>query len=276
LSRDQGAPAVESWDVPAHSVLTLRPATRDYCVSVFVLNEGERIRTQLRRMTTLTDSVDVVVADGGSIDGALDEAFLRSTAVTTLLTKTGPGRLSAQMRMAFAHALGQGYRGVVTIDGNGKDDPEDIPRLVRALEEGYDHVQGSRFLPGGRAINTPWARLLGIRLIHAPLISWAAGVRYTDTTNGFRAYSRRLLTDPRVAPFRSVFSGYELHYYLAIRAARLAHRTVEVPVTRRYPARGRVPTKIKPLTGHYVVLKSLVQACLGRFDPKEPGTAAKE
>ncbi len=99
-------------------------------------------------------------------------------------------------------------------------------------------MQGSRFVPGGRAVRTPWARYLGIRLLHAPLISLAAGHRYTDTTNGFRAYSARFLSDPRVAPFRDVFSAYELHYYLAIRAARLGFRVAELPVTRTYPSHG--------------------------------------
>jgi hypothetical protein len=99
------------------------------------------------------------------------------------------------------------------------------------------------------------------------MISLAAGTRYTDTTNGFRAYSRRLLADPRVAPLRDVFMGYELHYYLAIRAARLGFRVVETPVTRRYPASGKTPTKISPVRGNLRVLRTLAAAVLGRFDP---------
>ena len=65
-------------------------------------------------------------------------------------------------------------------------------------------------MPGGEHSHTPLSRYVGVRLLHAPLVSLAAGVRYTDTTNGFRAYSRRFLADGRVAPFRSVFEGYEL------------------------------------------------------------------
>jgi hypothetical protein len=153
------------------------------------------------------------------------------------------------------------------MDGNDKDDPAAIPRFVKALDEGCDHVQGSRFVAGGEAVNTPWSRLLGIKLLHAPLISVAARRRYTDTTNGFRAYSRRLLEDPRVAPFRDVFSRYELHYYLAIRSARLGYRVTEVPVRRAYPREGKTPTKISPLRGNLLVLSTLAKACLHRFDP---------
>ncbi|HEX8431253.1 MAG TPA: hypothetical protein VF625_08190, partial [Longimicrobium sp.] len=142
-----------------------------------------------------------------------------------------------------------------------------IPAFLRALDEGYDHVQGSRYVPGGVAVNTPLSRHVGVMLLHAPLISLSAGTRYTDTTNGFRAYSRRLLEDPRVAPFRDVFQAYELHYYLAIRAARLGFRVTELPVTRAYPRGGKVPTKISPLRGNLRVLRTLFQACLHRFDP---------
>src|SRR5690606_15118792 len=111
--------------------------------------------------------------------------------------------------------------GVIAIDGNDKDDPTAIPAFAAALDRGVDHVQGSRYLPGGHHEHTPLLRHAGVRLLHAPLISRAAGVRYTDTTNGFRGYSATLLRDPRVQPFRHVFSRYELHYYLAIRAGEL-------------------------------------------------------
>ena len=61
--------------------------------------------------------------------------------------------------------------------------------------------------------------------------------------------------------------GYELHYYLAIRAARLGFRVTETPVTRRYPASGKTPTKISPVKGNLRVLRTLAAAVLGRFDP---------
>jgi hypothetical protein len=256
-----------TWEVPAHEKHVFAPRRSRHCVLVFVLNEGERIRRQLAAMHDLARTHDVVIADGGSTDGAVAPERLREAGVRALLVKTGPGKLSAQMRMGLAWALAEGYEGAILIDGNDKDDPAAIPDFARALDEGWDHVQGSRFVPGGRAVRTPLARLLGIRLLHAPAVSLAAGFRYTDTTNGFRAYSRRLLLDPRVAPFRAVFSAYELHYYLAIRSARLGFRVKELPVTRAYPAGETTPTKISPLRGNLRVLGTLARACLHRFDP---------
>jgi glycosyltransferase involved in cell wall biosynthesis len=260
-----------TWQVPAHTVCELRQKKSRYCVTIFVINEGQKIRKQLAKMRSLADTIDIIIADGGSTDGSLDEVYLREQRVRSLLVKTGPGKLSAQMRMAFAYALGQGYEGIIPMDGNNKDDPAAIPLFVQALDSGVDHVQGSRFIPGGQAINTPISRLAGIKLLHAPAISWASGFRYTDTTNGFRAYSRRFLLDPRVAPFRDVFSTYELHYYLAIRAGELGYTVKEVPVTRAYPAKGPTPTKISPLKGNLLVVKTLLKACLHKFNPQSTG-----
>jgi dolichol-phosphate mannosyltransferase len=251
--------------VPEHDRHVFSAKRHRYCVSVFCINEDGRLRDQLRAMQPLADRIDIVVADGGSTDGSTEG--LSELGVRALLVKRGPGRLSAQMRMAFAFALGEGYDGVVVIDGNGKDEVGAIPRFMELLDAGYDHVQGSRYVPGGRGINTPLARTLAVRLLHAPLITLAARKRYTDTTNGFRAYSRRLLTDPRVQPLRDELSGYELHYYLAIRAARLGFKVVETPVTRAYPASGAVPTKIKGVRGNLGVLRTLLGAVMGRYNP---------
>ena len=259
------APATRQ--LPAHTTSVLAPRRTRHCVCIPVLNEAAHLPAQLARMVGIAGMPDVVVADGGSTDGGADPERLRAAGVRALLVKTGPGRLGAQIRMGFAWALDEGYQGVILIDGNGKDDPAAVPEFARALDEGWDFLQGSRFVPGGRAVNTPLLRLLGIRLVHAPLVSLAARTRYTDTTNGFRACSRRLLEDQRVAIFRDALSGYELHYYLAIRAARLGFRVKEIPVTRTYPPEGRIPTKISPLRGNLNVLRALVAACLGRYDP---------
>lgn len=255
------------WELPEHRIVQFRPKRTDYCVAIFVINEGERLLAQLGKMEDIAERIDILVADGGSTDGSTSHEVLSAQRVRALLVKEGAGELGAQIRMGFAYALTQGYEGIVTIDGNDKDDTSAIPSFVKALEEGYDHIQGSRFIRGGVHVNTPPLRLWAIKLIHAPLVSLAAGFRYTDTTNGFRAYSRKFLLDPKVAPFRDVFSAYELHYYLAIQAPRLGYRVKELPVTRSYPSTGAVPTKIRSLSGYTLLLRNLLGACFHRYDP---------
>jgi glycosyltransferase involved in cell wall biosynthesis len=205
--------------------------------------------------------------DGGSTDGSLDLGMLRDKGVQGLLVKTGPGKLSSQLRCGYAFALEQGYAGIVTIDGNDKDDPQAIPRFIDTLKDGVDFVQASRFLPGGVAENTPKFRDFAIRWIHAPMLSLFSGFHWTDTTQGFRAYSRKMLLDPKVAPFREIFSTYELLAYLSYRVPKLAYRCVELPTIRRYPATGQIPTKISSVKGNLSVLQVLFRACFGTYDP---------
>jgi dolichol-phosphate mannosyltransferase len=271
-----GAPGDRpDWVVPAFEVRFQSGRRHRQCVVIPVINEGGRILNLLRRMAKLdiADQADIIVVDGGSTDGSLSEPTLRDLGVAALLTKTGPGKLSAQLRCAYSFVLDQGYEGIVTIDGNDKDDPEAIPRFLAALNEGVDFVQASRYVAGGIAENTPLSRNLAIRLVHAPLTSWASGFHWTDTTQGFRAYSRAVLLDPRVAPFRAVFVCYELLAYLSCRVPRLGYRCLELPTARRYP-KGEVPTKISSINGNYAVLKTLLKACLGRFDPPSDGLAS--
>lgn len=258
----------KSWSFPDFEFTEINPKANDYCVCVFVINEGDRIQKQLKAMKLFSKKVDIIVADGGSTDGSLEEDFLKKQNVRALLTKKGKGKLSAQMRMAFAWALSEGYKGVIVVDGNGKDDITAIPNFVKLLNEGYDHVQGSRFIKGGKAVNTPLSREIGLHFIHAPLISIASRKRHTDTTNGFRGYSAELLRDEDIAVFRDVFMTYELHYYLAIESSRRAkYRTIETPVTRTYPKKGKTPTKISPIKGNAHVLAVLFRAVAGKYKP---------
>lgn len=255
--------------VPTYENHQLASKSSDYCVCVFVINEGEKLLGQLARMQPVCQGLaDVVVADGGSTDGSTELKRLGTLGVNTLLVKTGPGKLGSQMRMAFDWALTRGYQGVVVIDGNGKDGVEAIPGFIEALRQGIDHVQGSRFISGGHHENTPKSRILGLKWLHAPLIRLASGFPYTDTTNGFRAYSSRLLTSPEINPFRDCFTGYELHYHLAVEAGRLHFNVKEIPVSRVYPKAGKVPTKISPIKGYANVILKLLLASSGYYSDR--------
>ena len=257
----------DAAEVPAHQVVFSNPRSSRYAVLIPVINEGDRILRQLGGMAESRYGYDIVIADGGSTDGSMDVARLKDAFhVSALLVKTGPGRQAAQLRMGFLFALQCNYEGVITIDGNGKDDHSAIPRFAKALDDGFDFVQGSRYAPGGAAINTPWDRALAVKCLHAPIIRAASGFAYTDTTNGFRGMSRRLLLDERVRPLRAVFDGYNLNFYLSIRAAKVGLRVCEIPVRRSYP-QGAAPTKIGAFSGRLEILKETILAANGAYDP---------
>jgi dolichol-phosphate mannosyltransferase len=263
-------PAVRNtWQVPEFTIQHWHEKQKQHCIVIPVINEGNRIINLLNRMQSLGIAAlaDIIIVDGGSTDGSLDFGRLNALDVRGLLIKTGHGKLSAQLRCAYAFALDMGYMGIITIDGNDKDDPAAIPDFLAALDRGIDFAQASRFIKNGVAVNTPPIRDFAIRFIHAPALSVASGFPWTDTTQGFRAYSRRILLDSRVAPFRDVFISYELLAYLSYRIPKLGYACCELPTTRQYPV-GEVPTKIGGLKGNLAVLKILFKACLGHYNPE--------
>jgi glycosyltransferase involved in cell wall biosynthesis len=257
------------WQVPAYEEIFWLGRAKQYCVVIPVINEGNRIGKLLSRMSTLNidQHADIIIIDGGSTDNSLEPDILKNNNVRGLLVKRGPGKLSAQLRCAYAFALDHEYEGIVTIDGNDKDDPEAIPRFIEELKNGVDFVQASRFLQGGVAENTPKSRDLAIRLIHAPMLSISSGFKWTDTTQGFRGYSRKMMLDNKVAPFRDIFLTYELLAYLSHKIPKLGYKCKELATVRRYPV-GEVPTKISGIKGNLAVLLVLFRACGGCFDPK--------
>ncbi len=258
-----------TWQVPSFNSPLWLGRQHEFCVVIPVINEGARIGSLLDRMAALriANMADIIIVDGGSTDGSLALDRLQAHGVRGLLVKTGPGKLSAQLRCVYAFALDQGYEGIISIDGNDKDDPAAIPRFIEALQQGVDFVQASRFVPGGMAENTPLMRDFAIRFIHAPMLSLFSGFKWTDTTQGFRAYSRKMLLDPQIAPFRDVFQTYELLAYLSYRAPKLGYRCVELPTIRRYP-KGEVPTKISSFKGNLSVLQVLFKTCFGFYNCK--------
>lgn len=257
--------------VPTYSVIEFKDRQTNYCLLIPILNEEANISKELLRAKEhgIPDECDIIICDGGSSDNGANPDLLASYGVNALLVKLGPGKQGAQLRMGFWWALQRGYEGFISIDGNNKDSIEDVPCFIEKLDEGYDFIQGSRYLPGGHAINTPMFRHLSVKLLHAPIISLTARHRFTDTTNAFRAYSRRYITHPGVKPFRGIFIGYELLAYLSVRASQLHLRVCEIPVTRAYPKTGKIPTKISPIRGSFRIFIILIKNFLGRYKAEE-------
>ena len=191
----------------------------------------------------------------GSTDGG--PALLRQHGIPVLdLPHTGAG---ACIKRAVGYAQEHGYDILVVMAGNNKDEPEEIPRLLQPiLQDGYDYVQGSRFLPGGGYPNLPTFRRVAIKLL-STLFSLYAGTRCTELTNGFRAYRIGLFSDPRIDIWQPWLDGYEYEYYVHWKAYTYGYKVKEVPVTKSYPADKSVQySKIPPFTGWWHMLRPFV------------------
>jgi dolichol-phosphate mannosyltransferase len=218
--------------------MTERPSV---AIVLPVYNEGAVVADLVRRMPPERD--DVFVVDDGSTDQGPD---LAREAGATVLSHGRRRGVGAAIRSGLSAARERGHSYVVVMAGNGKDDPAEIPRVLEPLHDGYDYVQGSRFLRGGAYRNLPAGRHLLMRG-YTLLFRLLTGFPLTDVTNGFRAYRLALLDDPRIRLDQEWLDGYELEYYLHYKVLTLGYRVREVAVSKNYLAGKRDYSKVRPI-----------------------------
>jgi dolichol-phosphate mannosyltransferase len=255
-------------DIPRSLLHEFAPRSADAALIIGVFNEGDKFSRQLDALQAHRGCVDIIIADGGSTDGATSQAALSGRVRTLLVNADEQRGLSVQYRAALHYALEQGYEQIVMMDGNGKDGVDAVPRFVAKLREGFDFVQGSRFMTGGVHRNTPLVRVLGIKLVFNPIVWLATGFAYTDAMNGFKGVSRALLTHAQVQPFRRVFVRYGLQYFLNYIAPRLGLRLCEIPVSRVYIKDTLPHSKIVGYRAYFRIMGELLTTVTGGYNPE--------
>jgi dolichol-phosphate mannosyltransferase len=233
--------------------------TEKVLVTSFAFNEGVKIQTTVERIMAAT-SHDVLVLDDGSTDGSIEA--LRKFPIQIVSNARNEG-IGSAMKRAFDYALDHNYDIIVIMAGNNKDDPAEIPRLLKSIvDDGYDFVQGSRFLQGGGYGNMPFYRRFATRL-HPLLFSLAVRKWVTESTNGFRAFKTSILQDPRINWRQDWLNQYELEPYLLYMVITLNYKHTEVPVTKIYPPKNLGYTKMRAVTGWWSILRPIVYLTLG-------------
>ena len=188
------------------------------------------------RLHRAVPEADLLVVDDDSPDGTgrLADDLAGREPWVHVLHRSGKAGLGAAYIAGFDWARQHGYDVVVEMDADGSHAPEQLPRLLAALEHA-DVVLGSRWVPGGEVVHWPRTRELLSRGGNA----WtrvALGLPLADATGGYRAYRREVLD---ALPLDRVASqGYCFQVDLAWRAWRAGNRMVEVPITFVERARG--------------------------------------
>lgn len=192
----------------------------DISVVIPVYNEAEALPELYRALTAtldrLTQSAEVIFADDGSTDGsaaALDDLAESDPRVRVLHLSRNYGQTAALMA-AIQNATGAV---VVPMDGDGQNDPADIPRLLAKLDEGYDVVSGWRVARRDDALTRRLPSIVANRLISALL-----GVPLHDYGCTLKAYRREVLEDVRLYG--------EMHRFIPIYAAWEGARVTELEV----------------------------------------------
>jgi dolichol-phosphate mannosyltransferase len=231
-----------------------------------VYREVGKIGTVIERFTPESvNEVCLVVDDPDeAILKEITESRSRTRVPLTIIENRARNGIGFAIKEGYRYALSHGFDLIVVMAGNGKDDPREIPRLTEPISRnGYDYVQGSRFLPGGRGEKTPFLRRIFTRLFP---FAWTflTGVRCTEVTNGFRAYRASILENPEINIWQDWLNGYELEYYLHYKVLTLGYRFTERPVSKIYSHTKRESySHISPLRDWQQIVGPVVLLRLG-------------
>ena len=192
-------------------------------------DERENLRPVAERLFAAVPTADLLVVDDSSPDGtgALADQLAAADPRVHVLHRSHKAGLGAAYTAGFAWAREHGYDVVVEMDADGSHRPEELPRLLAALDDA-DLVLGSRWVPGGQVVNWPATRELLSRGGNA-YTRRVLGLPLQDATGGYRAYRRAVLD---ALPLRDVASqGYCFQVDLAWQTWCAGFRVVEVPIT---------------------------------------------
>ena len=186
-------------------------------------NEQTRIESVVSSLLK-SYSQNVLVVDDGSSDETSQVSAEAGAVVVRHPMNRGQG---AALQTGFAFAMRQDADVVVTFDGDGQHDEDDISRLIDPILRGKcDVVLGSRF--SGRSIGMPKLRLFVLKL--AVLFTRVTtGLKLSDTHNGLRAFSRKAIKKIEITEDRMAHASDLLHQ---ISIHQLSYQ--ECPVTIRY------------------------------------------
>jgi dolichol-phosphate mannosyltransferase len=198
-------------------------------VVVPTYNEKDNVEVIAGRLFEAVPHAHLLVVDDNSPDGTgrIADAMAEADERVHVLHRTDKSGLGAAYIAGFAWAKDHGYDVVVEMDADGSHQPEQLPRLLAALEHA-DLVLGSRWVSGGSVVNWPKSREVLSRggnayartMLRLPL---------QDATGGYRAYRREVLDS---LPLGEVASqGYCFQVDLAWQSWKAGWEVVEVPIT---------------------------------------------
>ncbi|HSC46367.1 MAG TPA: glycosyltransferase family 2 protein, partial [Candidatus Acidoferrum sp.] len=200
-----------------------------YSIVVPFFNEQENIPALYMKLTEVMDAIgetyELVFVDDGSRDSTfhvLSEIYEHDRRVNLIRLRRNFGQTPA-LKAGFDFARGAI---IISMDGNLQHDPEEIPRFLEKIEEGYDLVSGWRY-----ARHDHWL----MRQIPSRAANWMmaklSGVELHDFGTTFKAYRREIIQEIQLYG--------ELHRFIPALASTTGAKIVEVPITdMRRGARG--------------------------------------
>ena len=219
-------------------------------------NEEGKIGNVVRKAKRWSGFLDdVVVINDGSSDRTEEEA--RNMGATVINHNKNRG-VGAALRTGFNYAMKRKYDIIVVAAGDDQDDPSKIKDLIDPIvNEGYDFVQGSRYL-GGYKPNLPKFRYITTKSFSL-IFSIIAGKKITDATNGFRAFRTYLLK--KIDLNKEWMNRYELEPYFMLEVIKRGFKMKEVGVPKYWPE-GKSYSKMIPFKSWWSISKPMIYSLL--------------
>lgn len=191
-------------------------------------NEAENLAWIVGRLRTAQPGIDVLVVDDGSPDGtgAIADRLAADDPQVSVLHRRAKEGLGAAYLHGFRVALDAGYDVIGEMDADGSHQPEQLDRLLAALETA-DLVIGSRWVPGGSVVNWPLQRELLSRGGNL-YVRMLLGVRVRDATAGYRLFRRTTLEQIDLDSVES--TGYVFQTDMVARTLAAGLVVEEVPI----------------------------------------------
>ena len=174
-----------------------------------------------------TEDFELVFVNDNSTD--------RTSEIIDKLAEQNP-RIKAVHRSGtsgFGNAIKEGFRNasgdiIIPVMCDLSDDPHDIPKLVKKIDEGYDIAYGSRFIKGGTTKDYPKMKMFANRLFNNT-VRLLFGVKHKDITNAFKAYRKEVLDSIGIDNLKA--EGFDLTVEVPLKAHIMGFRSAEVPTT---------------------------------------------
>jgi glycosyltransferase involved in cell wall biosynthesis len=203
--------------------------TKKTLIIIPTFNEAENIGRLTQRLMGMDESIHVLVVDDASPDGTADIVKAQGAASggrLNILKRTGKGGRGSAVLEGFRIGLTQGYELLFEMDADFSHNPEEIPSFLRKIDEGYDMVLGSRYLPESKIFDwgpkrtffSKWANVYARAVLGIPI---------TDYTNGYRCYTRKAVEALDMGTIEA--KGYVVLSEVAYQLYRKGLRIGEVP-----------------------------------------------
>jgi dolichol-phosphate mannosyltransferase len=192
-------------------------------------NERQNLEIIVGRIRGCVPDADLLVVDDNSPDGTGDLAdkLAETDQHIQVMHRTEKAGLGRAYVAGFSWALERGYDAIVEMDADGSHRPEDLPRLLAALDSA-DAVIGSRYVPGGTVVNWPKSREFlsrGANIYNRLML----GISVRDATGGFRVYRATTLRKIDLNNIES--AGYCFQIDMTLRVLQGGFELTEVPIT---------------------------------------------